>query len=169
MPNSRFGYSVKKNSFKGLNIDCVQYSNIIRITYYSYSYSGTILNPNIIRIRIRPNICARILFVFVFAHSEKTNIIRIRIRSKFWFRIIFVFVFGPKNSIRSPLLSTSSTDVSNFQPLLQTSRAFGEHWSDGDRLAKVLFSWPAKGTKALLEPLILPQIKGYFETKPKPS
>jgi len=96
MPNSRFGYSVKKNSFKGLNIDCVQYSNIIRITYYSYSYSGTILNPNIIRIRIRPNICARILFVFVFAHSEKNeyysysysvkilipNIIRIRIRSK---------------------------------------------------------------------------------------
>ena len=104
MPNSRFGYSVKKNSFKGLNIDCVQYSNIIRITYYSYSYSGTILNPNIIRIRIRPNICARILFVFVFAHSEKTNIIRIRIQSKFWFRIIFVFVFGPKNSIRSPLM-----------------------------------------------------------------
>ena len=103
MPNSRFGYSVKKNSFKGLNIDCIQYSNIIRITHYSYSYSGTILNPNIIRIRIRPNICARILFVFVFAHSEKTNIIRIRIRSKFWFRILFVFVFGPKNSIRSPL------------------------------------------------------------------
>ena len=103
MPNSRFGYSVKKNSFKGLNIDCVQYSNIIRITYYSYSYSGTILNPNIIRIRIRPNICARILFVFVFAHSEKTNIIRIRIRSKFWCRILFVFVFGQKNSIRSPL------------------------------------------------------------------
>ena len=96
MPNSRFGYSVKKNSFKGLNIDCIQYSNIIRITYYSYSYSGTILNPNIIRIRIRPNICARILFVFVFAHSEKNeyylysysvkilmpNIIRIRIWSK---------------------------------------------------------------------------------------
>ena len=103
MPNSRFGYSVTKNSFKGLKIDCIQYSNIIRITHYSYSYSGTILNPNIIRIRIRPNICARILFVFVFAHSEKTNIIRIRIRSKFWFRIIFVFVFGPKNSIRSPL------------------------------------------------------------------
>ena len=102
MLNSRFGYSMKKNSFKGLNIDCIQYLNIIRITYYSYSYSGTILNPNIIRIRIRPNICARILFVFVFAHSEKTNIIRIRIRSKFWFRILFVFVFGPKNSIRSP-------------------------------------------------------------------
>ena len=104
MLNSRFGYSMKKNSFKGLNIDCIQYSNIIRITYYSYSYSGTILNPNIIRIRIRPNICARILFVFVFAHSEKTNIIRIRIRSKFWFRILFVFVFGPKNSICSPLV-----------------------------------------------------------------
>ena len=96
MLNSRFGYSMKKNSFKGLNIDCIQYSNIIRITYYSYSYSGTILNPNIIRIRIRPNICARILFVFVFAHSEKTNIIRIRIRSKFWCRILFVFVFGQK-------------------------------------------------------------------------
>ena len=73
----------EENSFKGLNIDCVQYSNIIRITYYSYSYSGTILNPNIIRIRIRPNICARILFVFVFAHSEKTNIIRICMQSKF--------------------------------------------------------------------------------------
>ena len=83
MLNSRFGYSMKKNSFKGLNIDCIQISNIIRITYYSYSYSGTILNPNIIRIRIRPNIFAQILFVFVFAHSEKTNIIRIRIRSKF--------------------------------------------------------------------------------------
>ena len=96
MPNIRFGYSVKKNSFKGLNIDCVQYLNIIRITYYSYSYSGTILNPNIIRIHIRPNICARILFVFVFDHSEKTNIICIRIRSKFWFWILFVFVFGPK-------------------------------------------------------------------------
>ena len=81
MPNIRFGYSVKKNSFKGLDIDCIQYSNIIRITYYSYSYSGTILNPNIIRIRIRPNICARILFVFVFAYSQKANIIRIR--SKF--------------------------------------------------------------------------------------
>ena len=115
MPNSRFGYSVKKNSFKGLNIDCIQYSNIIRITHYSYSYSGTILNPNIIRIRIRPNICARILFVFVFAHSEKTNIIRIRIRSKFWFRILFVFVFGPKNSIRSPLVSNHKLSMFLFQ------------------------------------------------------
>ena len=38
MLNSRFGYSMKKNSFKGLNIDCIQYSNIIRITYYSYLY-----------------------------------------------------------------------------------------------------------------------------------
>ena len=103
MLHSRFGYSMKKNSFKGLNIDCIQYSNIIWITYYSYSHSGTILNLNIIRIRIRPNIIAQILFIFVFAHSEKTNIIRIRIRSKFWFWIIFVFVFGPKNSIRSPL------------------------------------------------------------------
>ena len=46
-----------------------------------YSCSGTILNPYIICIRIRPNICARILFVFVFAHSEKK-------------RILFVFVFG---------------------------------------------------------------------------
>ena len=110
MPNSRFGYSVKKKSFKGLNIDCIQYSNIIRITYYSYSYSGTILNPNIIRIRIRPNIFARILFVFVFAHSEKTNIIRIRIRSKFWCRILFVFVFGQKNSIRSPLVQCPLAD-----------------------------------------------------------
>ena len=80
----------------GLNIDCIQNSNIIRITYYSYSYWGPILNPNIIRIRIRPNICARILLVFVFAQSEKSeyysstysvkilipNNIRIRIRSK---------------------------------------------------------------------------------------
>ena len=104
MQNSRFGYSVKENSFKGLNIDCIQYLNIIRITHYSYSDSCTILNPNIIRIRIRPNICAWILFLFVFAHSEKTNIIRIRIQSKILFRILFVFVFGPKNSIRSPLL-----------------------------------------------------------------
>ena len=53
MPNNRFGYSVKKNSFKGLNIDFFQYSNIIRITYYSYSYSVEILIPNNIRIRIR--------------------------------------------------------------------------------------------------------------------
>ena len=94
MSNSGFGYSVTKNSFKGLNIDCIQYSNIIRITHYLYSYSGTILNPNIIHIRIRPNICARILFAFVFAHSVKTNIIRIHVRSKFWFRILFVFLFG---------------------------------------------------------------------------
>ena len=115
----RFGYSVKKNSFKGLDIDCIQYSNIIRITYYSYSYSGTILNPNIIRIRIRPNIFARILFVFVFAHSEKTNIIRIRIRSKFWFRILFVFVFGPKNSIRSPLLCATSTTIEHVCSFLR--------------------------------------------------
>ena len=83
MPNIRFGYSVKKNTFKGLYIDCIQYSNIIQITYYSYSYSGTILNPNVIHIRIWPNNFAQILFVFVFAHSEQTNIIRIRIRSKF--------------------------------------------------------------------------------------
>ena len=68
MLNSRFGYSVKKNSFKGINIDCIQSSNIIRITYYLYSYLGTILNPNIIR--IRPNICARILFVFVFGQNS---------------------------------------------------------------------------------------------------
>ena len=33
----------------------------------------------------------------------------------------------------------------------------------------MLFSWLVKGTKALLEPLKLPQVKGYFETKPKPS
>ena len=51
MPNIRFGYSVKKNSFKGLDIDCIQYSNIIRITYYSYSSSSKNLGPNIIRIR----------------------------------------------------------------------------------------------------------------------
>ena len=121
MPNTRFGYTVTKNSFKGLNIDCIQYSNIIRITHYSYSYSGTILYPNIIRIRIRPNICARILFVFVFAHSEKTNIIRIRIRSKFWFRILFVFVFGPKNSIRSPLVGLSTWEsIFRFQRGIQS-------------------------------------------------
>ena len=73
MLNSRFGYSVKKNSFKGLNIDCIQYSNIIRISHYSYSYSGTILNPNIICIRIRPNICAQILFVFVFGQNSDSE------------------------------------------------------------------------------------------------
>ena len=94
MLNSRFGYSLKKNSFKGLNIDCILYSNIIRITYYSYSYLGTILNPNIIRIRIQPNICARILFVYVFAHSEETNIIHIRIWPNIFARILFVFVFA---------------------------------------------------------------------------
>ena len=104
----------REKSFKGLNIDCIQYSNIIRITHYSYSYSGTILNPNIIRIRIRPNICARILFVFVFAHSEKPNTICIRIRSKFWFRIIFVFVFGPKNGIRSPLVLDNVNFIVTF-------------------------------------------------------
>ena len=96
MLNSRFGDSVKKNSFKGLIIDYIQNSIIIQITYYSYSYSATILNPNIICIRIQPNIFARILFVFVLAHSEKNeyysysysvkmlmpNIIRIRIWSK---------------------------------------------------------------------------------------
>ena len=115
MLNSIFGYSMKKNSFKGLNIDCIQYSNIIRITYYSYSC--TILNPNIIRICIRPNICARILFVF--ARSEKTN--NIRIRSKFWFRILFVFVFGPKNSIRSPLVHIQ---IKQFQTWLRSM----VHW-----------------------------------------
>ena len=88
MLNSRFGYSVKKNSFKGLNIDCIQYSNNILFVfifghnsepeYYLYSDSAKYF--------------ARILFVF--AHSEKTNIIRIRIRSKFWYRTLFVFVFG---------------------------------------------------------------------------
>ena len=124
--HSRFGYCVKKNSFKGLSIDCIQYSNIIRITYYSYSYLGTILNPNIIRIRIRPNIFARILFVFVFAHFERTNIIRIRIRSKFWFRVIFVFVFGPKNSIRSPL--TMLHHVASCQKMgLRTPKSISFH------------------------------------------
>ena len=82
---------------------------------------------NIIRITkicicILPLIETRILFVFVFVHKFGSeyylysylsknlgpNIIRIRIWSKFWFRIIFVFVFGPKNSIRSPLVSTSA-------------------------------------------------------------
>ena len=52
---------------------------------------------------------------------------------------------------------------------MRTTQAFGEHWSDGDRLAKVLFSWPAKGTKALLETLKSSQIKGYSVTKPKPT
>ena len=80
MLNSRFGYGMKKNSFMGLNIDCIQYSNIIRIIHYSYSYSGTILNPNIIRIRIWPNIFARILFVLYSLILKK--------------QILFVFVFG---------------------------------------------------------------------------
>ena len=63
MLNSRFGYSVKKNSFKGLNIDQFQYSNNVLFVfvfrhnseskYYSYSYSVKILIPNIIRLRIR--------------------------------------------------------------------------------------------------------------------
>ena len=92
-----------------LNINCVQYLNIIRITYYSYSYSGTILNPNIIRIHIRPTICARILFVFVFAHSEKKNIIRIRIRFKFWFRILFVFGQNPDSEYYSYSYSVQKT------------------------------------------------------------
>ena len=84
--------TVWKNSFKGLNIDYIQYSNIIRITYYSYSYLCTILNPNIICICVLPNICARILFVFVFAHSEKK-------------RILFVFVFGQKSDSKYYLYS----------------------------------------------------------------
>ena len=105
MPNSRFGYSVKKNSFKGLNIDCIQYSNIIRITHYLYSYSGTILNPNIIRIHIRPNILheyysysyslilkKRILFVFVFGRNSDAE--------------YYSYSFGQRNSIRSPLVNT---------------------------------------------------------------
>ena len=144
MLNSRFGYSMKKNSFKGLNIDCIQYSNTIRITYYSHPYSGTILNPNIILIRIRPNICARILFVFVFAHSEKTNIIRICIRSKFWFWILFVF--GPQNSIRSPLnkdYGNVKSNLSRSRPgpfracRVQHKHGFCHKW----HLCKMFFGW----------------------------
>ena len=48
----------------------IRYSNIIRILeaeyWYSYSYSGDFLKPNIIRIRIRVIFSKRILFVFVF-------------------------------------------------------------------------------------------------------
>ena len=80
MLNSRFGYSMKKNTFKGPNIDCIQYSNIIRITYYSYSYSGTTLN--------------RILFVFVFGqiflHEYYSYSYSLILKK----RILFVFVFG---------------------------------------------------------------------------
>ena len=130
---------MKKNSFKGLNIDCIQYSNI-RITYYSYSYSGTILNPNIIR--IRPNIFARILFVFVFADSEKTNIIRICIRSKFWFRILFVFVFGPKNRIRSPLVKIyMMVVVQNQFYHSMTIMKFGGFWSGTGSISWNLVIW----------------------------
>ena len=84
------------------------YSNNIRITNYSYSYSVIFGRPNIIRIRIRSFSEGRILFVFVFGHFWKTeyysysysvifrrpNIIRIRIRSFSEGRILFVFVFG---------------------------------------------------------------------------
>ena len=145
MPNSRFGYSVKKNSFKGLNIDCVQYSNIIRITYYSYSYSGTILNPNIIRIRIRPNICARILFVFVFAHSEKTNIIRIRIRSEFWCRILFVFVFG-QNSDAEYYSYSYSVKKTVFAHLWTKCKFSYQCQYQHDKLLLLLVSSTTKGT-----------------------
>ena len=48
--------------------------------YYSYLYSSKNLGPNIIRIRIRPKIWVRILFVFVFGYFENTNIIRLSIR-----------------------------------------------------------------------------------------
>ena len=62
MLNSRFCYSMKKYSFKGLNIDCIQYSNNILFVfvfgqifvheYYSYSYSLILEKTNIICIRI---------------------------------------------------------------------------------------------------------------------
>ena len=122
MPNSRFGYSVKKNSFKGLNIDCIQYSNIIRITHYSYSYSGTILNPNIIRIRIRPNICARILFVLIFAHSEKTNIIRIRIWSKKQYSLTSVSYRARE---RGQILNCYSHQTNQISQIIQVSKTSG--------------------------------------------
>ena len=102
--------------------------NIIRITYYSYLYSGTILDLNIICIRIRPNICAQILFVFVFDHYEKTNIICTRIRSKFWFRILFVFVFGPKNSIRSPLAVWNKKKFKRGKKRRRTWTLESWHW-----------------------------------------
>ena len=46
MLNSRFGYSMKKNSFKGLNIDCIQYSNNIRITYWTNWNCGSPIDEN---------------------------------------------------------------------------------------------------------------------------
>ena len=41
--------------------------------YYSYSYSGNFLKPNIIRIRIRAIFSNRILFVFVFGQFSQTE------------------------------------------------------------------------------------------------
>ena len=49
-----------------------------RQEYYLYLYSSKNLGPNIIRIRIRPKIWVRILFVF--GYFENTNIIRLSIR-----------------------------------------------------------------------------------------
>ena len=51
------------------------------------------MGPNIIRIRIRPKIWVRILFVFVFGYFENTNIIRLSI----WppIHIVIVFFISP--------------------------------------------------------------------------
>ena len=73
---------------------------VIRITYYSYLYLGTILNPNIIRIRIWPNICAWRLFVFVSAHSEKNEYYSYSYSLILKKRILFVFVFGQNSDAK---------------------------------------------------------------------
>ena len=116
MLNSRFGYSRAKY---WLYSEFEYYSNNILFVfvfghkseseYYLYSYSGTMLRPNIICICIRPNSCARILFIFVFGHNSEpeyysysysakylcTNIIRIRIRS-FWENEYYSYSYSVK-------------------------------------------------------------------------
>ena len=86
------GLELKLHEVRGERI--IRYSNNIRILITN------------IRIRIRPQIETRILFVFVqkfwseyysYSYLSKDfgpNIIRIRIRPKIWIRILFVFVFG---------------------------------------------------------------------------
>ena len=51
----------------------IRYSNDIRISKYSYSYSVDIFKPNNIRIRIRVIFSNRIIFVFVFRWFFQTK------------------------------------------------------------------------------------------------
>ena len=107
--------SCKRSSLKPINYDLFEYlrpNTSIRIRiqvtswsqilfvlgrfsqteYYSYSYSGDFLKPNIICIRIRAIFSNRILLVFVFSDFLKPNIICIW--AIFSNLISFVFVFG---------------------------------------------------------------------------